>query len=233
LRVLLAGTHQAGRRFTVHGEEFALAPAPGVAGDGPVSWKRLDGGVGWLRIENSLGDSAAVSAFDEALAQLHDAEALILDLRNVPSGGDTRVAEPMLGRFVTAKSGYQRVLVPSPKRTFPADSWVKSVRPRGPAVTAKLVVLVDHWTASMGEGMAIGLDALQRAVVVGTRMAGLCGGTGSFVLPDTGIGVHFPVERLYHVDGTPREKWVPPVLVDLAAESGDDPILARGLAALA
>jgi hypothetical protein len=26
---------------------------------------------------------------------------------------------------------------------------------------------VDHWTGSMGEGMAIGMDALRRATVVG------------------------------------------------------------------
>jgi carboxyl-terminal processing protease len=37
------------------------------------------------------------------------------------------------------------------------------------------VVLVGRWTASMGEGMAIGLDAMKRATIVGTRMAGLNG----------------------------------------------------------
>ena len=84
----------------------------------------------------------------------------------------------------------------------------------------------------MGEGMTIGLDAMNRAKIVGTRMAGLCGATEVFTLPNSGIGARFPTLRLYHLDGTPREKFVPGVLVDLAHANGGDPILARGLAVL-
>jgi carboxyl-terminal processing protease len=71
-----------------------------------------------------------------------------------------------------------------------------------------------------------------RAAVVGTRMAGLCGATTTFKLPSSGIGVTFPTERLYHLNDTPREKFVPREFVDLAQASGDDPILARGIAVL-
>jgi len=84
----------------------------------------------------------------------------------------------------------------------------------------------------MGEGMTIGLDAMHRAKIVGTRMAGLCGATEVFTLPQSRIGARFPTLRLYHLNGTPREKFVPGVLVDLAHANGDDPILARGLAVL-
>ena len=80
--------------------------------------------------------------------------------------------------------------------------------------------------------MTIGLDAMKRATIVGTRMAGLCGATERFALPNTDIGVQFPTERLYHLDGTPREKFVPPVLVDLERETSEDPILTRGIAIL-
>ena len=104
--------------------------------------------------------------------------------------------------------------------------------PRAPCVNAKLVVLVDHWTGSMGEGIAIGFDALHRAAIVGTAMAGLRGGTDEFTLPNSKIPVHFPVERLYRVNGAPRETFTPALLVDLVGAHGDDPILARGLEAL-
>jgi carboxyl-terminal processing protease len=110
---------------------------------------------------------------------------------------------------------------------------VRWVRERGPfRVTSNLAVLCDRWTGSMGEGMTIGLDALSRGAIVGTRMAGLCGATTTFTLPNSGIGVTFPTQRLYHLNGTPREKFAPRELVDLVQAQGDDPILARGIAVL-
>ena len=82
----------------------------------------------------------------------------------------------------------------------------------------------------MGEGMAIGLDGMHRARVVGTAMAGLAGAVEDVTLPCEGIGLAFPEARLAHVDGTPRERWVPPVLIDLAGEAhGRDAILERGI----
>ena len=138
----------------------------------------------------------------------------------------------MIGRFISKTSGYQRVFEPRPGRRFPDDSWVKPVSARGPwVVDQALVVLVDRWTGSMGEGMAIGLDALDRAEIVGTRMAALLGGVGTFTLPRTGVAVRFPIERLYHLDGTPREAFVPRIEVEGRA-AGSDPVLEAGLTAL-
>jgi peptidase S41-like protein len=96
------------------------------------------------------------------------------------------------------------------------------------------VVLVGRWTASMGEGMAIGLDGMRRATLVGTRMAGLRGAVVTHTLPRHHFGFTFPFERLRHLDGTPREQFVPPVLVDeLTAPQGEaDPVLAAGLRVL-
>jgi carboxyl-terminal processing protease len=191
LRTLLAGTHVARPRLTVRETSgrvrtVQLTPYEPPQSDTPVTWRWLRPGIGYIRLENSLGDSDAVAAFDAALLGLQGARGLILDLRNTPSGGDTDVAEPILGRFVATPGAYQRVFDPGPGKQFPRDSWLKTVAPRGPLVTARLVVLVDHWTGSMGEGVAIGLDGMHRATVVGTRMAGLSGGTGRFVLPHTG-----------------------------------------------
>jgi C-terminal processing protease CtpA/Prc len=110
-------------------------------------------------------------------------------------------------------------------------NWVEEVQPRGPfTYTGRLVVLVDAWTGSMGEGMAIGLDAMKRATVIGTPMAGLAGAVDRSSLPATGVSVQFPIEQLFHVDGTPRHRWRPPV--EVTPVDGEDAILARGRAAL-
>jgi carboxyl-terminal processing protease len=238
LRTLLAGTHVDMRRLVVRKSDgrlrgVRLAPYVPPQSDGPVSWRWLDAATGYIRLNNSLGDQGAVAAFDRALDALQGAMGLILDLRDTPSGGNTSVAEPILGRFVVRPGGYQRVFDPGLGKRFPRDSWLKELNPRGPAIAARLVVLVDHWTGSMGEGMAIGLDGLHRATIVGTRMAGLSGGTGQFALPRTGFTIDLPVERLYHVDGRPRETFVPLVYVDLSqGPARQDAILARGLAVL-
>jgi len=93
------------------------------------------------------------------------------------------------------------------------------------------IVLVNRWTASMGEGIAIGLDGMKRATIVGTRMAGLNGGIFNTELPHTKIGVTYAGERLNHINGTPRENFVPPVLVNLLdtrLSRFNDPILEVG-----
>jgi len=166
---------------------------------------------GYVRL-NALDDSRSISAFDSALTMFRESSGLILDLRNTPGGGNTSVAEPILGRFVTQTEGYQRVL--------PRDgrSYIRTVAARGPwTYNRPLVVLVGRWTGSMGEGMAIGLDAMRRGAVVGTPMSGLAGAVDDFKLPCSGIVIALPTARLLHLNGTPRERWVPPVLVDLVA----------------
>jgi len=238
LRRLLAGTHDTPRRLVVRNTkrknlEVELAPFVANKGDELVTGRWLDRTTAYVRIENSLGDSQTVAAFDAALKSMESAKNLVVDLRNTPSGGNTDVAEPIMGRFISSPAAYQRIFEPGAGKRFPQDSWLKTVEPRAPRVSAKLVVLVNHWTGSMGEGMAIGLDALNRAKIVGTRMARLCGGTEQFELPNTGIPVQLPTYLLYHVNGTPREAFVPSINVDLTrgADTGDR-VLARGLEAL-
>lgn len=235
LRSLLAGTHDAARRIAVQnskGRSRVIELPPFVPANNPdlVTWRWLNGKTGYIRIENSLGDSDTVAAFDAALTALSKARNLVFDLRNTPSGGNTDIAEPIMGRFIASAAEYQRIFEPAAGKRFPQDSWLKTVEPRAPQVTANLAVLVNHWTGSMGEGMAIGFDAMKRARIVGTPMARLCGGTESFELPRTGIPVHLPTYRLYHVNGTPREMFVPSIEVDLTrGRAAGDAILARAL----
>jgi len=161
---------------------------------------------------NALDDSSSVSAFDSVLAMFRNAPGLIVDLRNTPGGGNTSVAEPIIGRFITRTQGYQRVV--------PRDGppYTRTAAARGPwTYSAPLVVLVGRWTGSMGEGMAIGLDGMRRGIVVGTPMAGLAGAVDDIKFPCSGLVIALPTARLLHLDGTPRERWVPPVQIDLIA----------------
>ena len=116
-----------------------------------------------------------------------------------------------MGRLVGAEAPYQHHERPSEEcETGIEHAWLELASPRGPfAYTAPVVVLVGRWTGSMGEGLAIGLDGMGRARVVGTPMAGLLGALGEIRLPNTGIAVRVPTERLAAVDGTPREAFVP------------------------
>ena len=138
-----------------------------------------------------------------------------------------------MGRFVTRLLPYQRHRIPNYGQADVERNWIELVAPRGPfTYTAPVVVLVNHWTGSMGEGMAIGFDAMQRAVVVGTPMAHLAGAVSDDKLPKTGVDVAYATEQLFHIDGTPRQDWLPPVLVRMPVGNEGDPILTRGLAEL-
>ena len=130
---------------------------------------------------------------------------------------------------------YQRHRIPNYGQSDVERNWVEFVAPRGPfAYTAPVVLLVNHWTGSMGEGMAIGFDAMHRAVVVGTPMAHLAGAVSEDKLPQTGAVIAYATEQIFHVDGTPRQNWLPPVLVTPGPNAlSPDPIIARGLKELA
>ena len=192
----------------------------------PVTWSLMPDGIGVIRFNNSLGDQATVAAFDAALAALRDTRGLILDLRDVPSGGNSGVALGIMGRFVDRRVPYQRHRIPRYGQADVERNWVEEVAPRGPfTYRAPVVVLVGHWTGSMAEGMAIGFDAMRRATVAGTTMGRLAGANESFTLPRTGASIVLPTEELFHVDGTPRHRWTPPVVLP-PGPAADDAALA-------
>ncbi|MFL6336298.1 MAG: S41 family peptidase [Pyrinomonadaceae bacterium] len=236
LRALLAGTRDTQRVIEARGADGVEAtfrldlPAhrtvDNYQGDPKVEWKILKGGFGYIKI-NDLGSEETVAEFDAALERLKTTRGLLLDLRATQSGGNTSVAEPMMGRLIGRRMAYQKG---APVR---GEGWTREVSPGGGwTYRAPLVVLVGRWTASMGEGMAIGLDGMGRATVVGTRMAGLNGAVFDLQLPNTGIKLNYAAEKLFHVNGTPREDFVPPVLVNLTGKERGDPILEAGVRTL-
>jgi C-terminal processing protease CtpA/Prc len=237
LTALLAGKRDKDVYVTVRGKSVLVAPkdVPTRREEAvPIESRLLADNVGYIRFNNSLGYDSTIKAFDNDLVRLRRTDGLILDLRDTPGGGNTVVARGIMGRLVKKETGYQKHIDPGEQRaTGVRRSWIEMVSPRGSFVYAKpVVVLVNRWTASMGEGIAIGLAGMGRAKVVGTRMAGLLGAKRTVEMPNSRFAVSYAAEKLASVDGTPRERFVPDVVVDLAKASGPDPILAAGLKAL-
>lgn len=219
LRVVLAGTHDQPRVIQAKNQNGVVTfyrldlPTQTTADNyrymPKVEWKMLPQQIAYIKI-NDLISAEIIPQFDSALDAVKTGRGLILDLRDIPGGGNTDVAEPILSRLIDRRMSYQQVI---PLRE---PAYLKEVSPRGDwTYKAPMMVLVNRWTASMGEGMALGLDGMKRATVIGTRMAGLNGGIFNLELPNTRIRVNYAGERLNHINGMPRENFVPPVSVNL------------------
>ena len=137
----------------------------------PLESSEIRPGIGYIRFNDSLGDDATVAAFDRALHELRQTRGLVIDLRNTASGGNTSVARGILGRFVQQEQPYQKHVLPSEEReTGVRRSWLELVSPRGEFTYSQpVVVLVNRWTGSMGEGLAIGFDARAWALLSARR----------------------------------------------------------------
>jgi carboxyl-terminal processing protease len=163
-----------------------------------------------ISFNDSLGFDATISAFDSAMARAKPGQRIVIDLTDTPSGGNTTIARAILGWFVQRPTFYQIHRLPAEeRRSGIARQWVEQVLPRiGKYHNGPVTVRVGRWTGSMGEGLAIGFDAIG-ARVEGSRMAGLLGAIYDHKLDKSGQVIKFPTERLSHVNGTPREKFVP------------------------
>ena len=218
--MLLAGRHNTKRSITTlwNGVEKTYYPDSPANKTSPVyskviEYKRISPDLGYIKINNSLGNDELIKAFDDALDSLWNTKGLILDLKETPSGGNTTVARGIMSRFIEKQMAYQKHSLPGEEKQYGINrSWIELVSPRGRIYKKPMVILVNRWTGSMGEGIAIGFDGMNRAIIVGDQMAGLLGAIYSFSLPETNIGFSIPVEKLFHVNGTAREDIIPKYL---------------------
>lgn len=222
LNMLLAGTYDKKREFTVKEKGGLKKYSPDDvtvnASTNLLDYKILDGNIGYIKINNSLGNYDLIPMFDKALDNLANTKGLILDLTETPGGGNTTVARAIMGRFTEKELAYQKHVIKE-KQYGTVRSWVEYVVPRKPTYKNKLVVMVSHWTGSMGEGITIGFDAMSRAKIVGTKMAGLLGAIYGFGMKNTGVNFQIPCEQMYHINGTPREDFIPKYLTQNSDET--------------
>lgn len=190
--------------------------------------------VAVVRVRNALGRLGAPRHFRRLLRKLPEVEGLVFDLRSTPSGGWTGIAEPLLGHFVEAKTEYQAFRWPEPGEPYEdaplRTSWTRLRRPH---IDVPVVVLVGRWTGSMGEGMALGFDHLS-IPVVGAPMGDLLGSVVTLRNKESDTKLVLGVGRMFHLNGLPREDYVPAHLVQPAdvAPDGSDPALAHALSIL-
>jgi len=214
-RVLAAGRRNAPRHLTIaRGAEVRQLELPNLyfmqLYDRPVLGISEQDGSLVIRFNDSLGHDATIAAFDLAMARARPGQPIVLDLTDTASGGNTSVARAIMGWFVDKPTSYQMHTLPAEERqTGIPRQWLEQVLPRpGKHHDGPVTVRVGRWTGSMGEGLALGFDAIG-ARVEGGPMAGLLGAVYDYKLEQSGMVIKFPVERLFHVDGTPREAFVP------------------------
>jgi carboxyl-terminal processing protease len=238
LRLALAGKSIDDRKITIKGAKgnndfFPDRPVALLRENryaGSIETKTFSNNIGYIRINNRLWDNNLIALFDSVLSTLQQTTGLILDLRETPSGGNTTVARAILGSFIKKDGFYQKHELTAEESIYGVKrSWIEIVSQRKAVYTKPLVVLVNHWTGSVGEGITIGFDALKRATIIGTTMARLNGAIYSYEMPNTKIGFSFPVEKLFHVNGSRRENYIPAITIDMTKEKGEDPILNAGL----
>jgi len=191
----------------------------------------IDNKIGIIRINNSLGNNQLISEFDNGLDQLFDCKGIIIDLRNTNNGGNTYVAKGIMSRFIDTELPYQKhsYIESYDGQAKLVRSWLEMVSPRGKQYSKPIVVLVGRWTGSMGEGMAVGFDGMNRAEIVGTEMKRLAGSDFDFKFDYQNFGYKLILQRLYHIDGTPREKYIPEHYVSQTTTEKDE-ILEKGMA---
>lgn len=181
----------------------------GALEKGPHLTIRREGTIGVIVFNNSLGQREVVSEFKDALEQLKDVSALVLDFRETPSGGNTVVARGILGHFVDRERPYQMHTIPADEREYGVPrKFVEYVMPISPRWTKPVYVVGGHWTGSMGEGLMIGFDAIG-VITVGSELGHLLGGISNETLEKSGAKLDLGIEALFHVDGTPREAFKP------------------------
>ena len=221
-RVLLAGRRDRERTFTL---ERAGKPVPLTLpslyavrrNDRPPLTVSRKGAIWRVRFNDSIGEDATIKAFDSAMAQIPSQAPVVLDLTDTASGGNSYIARAVIGWFISTPRPYQVHWSPEEERqTGIPRMWKEYVLPRpGKHHVGRVTVLADRWTGSMGEGLAVGLDAMGFPVC-GTRMAGLLGAVDDNRLEHSGQVVKLPTERLTTVSGTPREAFQPRPLSDRA-----------------
>lgn len=215
LNMLFAGTHDTKRIITINrnGKQINLFPdsLQTTETTNLIEKKALNKTTAYIKINNSLGDFKTIADFDNALDEFMGYKNLVIDLTETASGGNSTVARCIMGRFISKTKPYQQHEFDE-KEFQTKRRWVEYVIPRKTQFKGNVLIIVGHWTGSMGEGIAIGFDGLKRAKIIGTEMAKLLGAINGFVMTETQIGFQIPTERLYHINGIPREKYKPTIL---------------------
>lgn len=164
----LDGDDRPQRASLVYGPTNGRACAPLDPSTPPacaeIEVKTLAGGIGYVRFSGFV--TAALDGVLQALDDLHDAPAVILDLRGNP-GGEFPVRKAIASHLV----GEPELFMRYQHRDGLEEAYLDPV---ADPYRGRVVILVDELSASSSEEFAGSLQALGRATIVGTQTPGRC-----------------------------------------------------------
>jgi len=156
--------------------------------------QRLEGNIGYVRFNAFL--PPVHERFPEAVASFRDTRGLIVDLRG-NHGGVFEVRKALAEQL-----NGERVLFWTYKgRNSTREAYLEPARD---AYTGPLVVLIDVMSLSSAEEFSGAMQAIDRAVIIGERSAGICVVANWMQLPN-GATFMYPVEQTRTADGTVLE----------------------------
>ena len=131
---------------------------------GEIEVRRLANGIGYIRFSGFLG--SVLDGVLQAIDDLHDAPALIIDLRGNP-GGQFFVRHTIASHLVGSAQLWMRYQYRDHLEEVFLD-------PVADAYAGEVVILVDELSASSSEEFSGSLQALGRATIIGNQTPGSC-----------------------------------------------------------
>lgn len=200
-----------------------------------VASGRFDDGIGYILIATwDHKDAEALEAAYEALDDLSDTQALIVDVR-FNAGGDEPLAQKFAGCFVErrvvyAKHVYRWADAPG-GFTKPQERALRPTKGR-PKYRGKVAVLMGPYNMSSCEAFLLMMKQVPGCKLVGARSYGSSGNPQGYGLPN-GVVVFLPSWKAMTPDGTVFEGVGIRPDVPVKAEKKDfeegDPVLEAAL----
>ena len=166
---------------------------------------RFEGGSGYVMITTwSAGHQDQVRAVLQALKEMKDAPALIIDVR-LNSGGDEYLARQVAGCFVDSSSVYAKHTNCDPQApngfTAPPYERVLKPNPGGPAYRGPVAVLMGPVNMSSCEAFLLMMKQVPKCRLIGARSYGSSGRPRPHDLGN-GVTVYLPSWKALRPDGT-------------------------------
>jgi C-terminal processing protease CtpA/Prc len=157
----------------IFGSPFRNQPPPSAPQDAGFEVKRLDGNIGYIHLVRFVPPAVFNPVADDAMRNLSDTAALIIDMRD--NGGGHPASVAYLASFFLDPG--QRVHINDliwcnrGTSTFKTESFWSSLTPVS-YLGKPVYVLVGPKTYSAGEEFAYDLQVLKRATVIGEKTRG-------------------------------------------------------------